>query len=255
MRVLCITQARTGSTRLPAKVLKTVNGQTLLSIHLDRIQRSEIIDKVIVATTIEPGDDRIVHIAEEKNLDDSRGSVNDVLDRFYQAALPFMPEWIVRITSDCPLIDPQLADQVINLAITQNVDYCSNTFENFFPDGTDVEVFKFAALKKAWAEATLKSDREHVTPYLYNNSDLKGGTLFTAASFSSGKDHSHVRLTVDEPADFEVIEKLIVALGIDATWEEYSDYYLRHSLGKINNQHIRNEGYLKSLKKDNDQQL
>src|SRR5436190_1324553 len=129
IKILAITQARTGSTRLPAKVLKEVSGHTLLEIHLKRILRSKLIDQVLIATTTEAGDEAIVKIADTLQLPSFRGSTYDVLERFYKAARPYHPEWVVRITSDCPLIDPEVIDNVIDLAMKSNVDYCSNTLE------------------------------------------------------------------------------------------------------------------------------
>jgi spore coat polysaccharide biosynthesis protein SpsF len=146
MEVLAITQARSGSTRLPNKVLKTIGNQTLLDIHLQRILTSKKIDQLLVATTVDELDLRIVEIAKAKDLPFYQGSIANVLDRFYQAAVTFKPKWVVRLTSDCPLIDAELIDSVINYAIEKDVDYCSNTLRPSFPDGMDIEVFKFSAL-------------------------------------------------------------------------------------------------------------
>src|SRR5690242_17368237 len=140
MKVLAITQARTGSTRLPGKVLKEIAGKTLLEIHLERILHSKLIDKLVVATTLEKEDDEIVKVAERANVSHYRGSLENVLDRFYQAAKIYQPEWVVRLTSDCPLIDANLIDQVIVFAMNNDVDYCSNTLVPTFPDGIDIEV-------------------------------------------------------------------------------------------------------------------
>ena len=175
MKVLAITQARYGSTRLPAKILKTVNDRTLLEIHLLRLLQSKNITKLKVATTTEPGAVYIVDIAKKMNIV-YQGSINDVLDRFYHAALPEDPDYIVRITSDCPLIDPLIVDRVIELAINGNFDYVSADTKSF-PDGMDVEVFKFSALLKAYDEATMQSEREHVTSYIWKNGTVKGGSL------------------------------------------------------------------------------
>ncbi len=250
MKVLAITQARTGSSRLPGKVLKTINNQSLLEIHLGRILRSRLIGQLIVATTVEKDDDAIVSVASAMHVPSYRGSVNNVLDRFYQAALPYQPEWVVRLTSDCPLMDPALLDEMIGFTIEKDVDYCSNGLQPSFPDGLDVEVFKFKALEKAWMEASLNSDKEHVTPYIYNNSSFRQKQLFSAANFAyHGANYDQVRLTVDELADFEVIRALVEKLGTACDWKTYADHYLSEDLVKGMNQHItRNEGYTKSLK-------
>lgn len=251
MKVLAITQARTGSTRLPNKILKTVNNKTLLATHIERILKAKNISKLLVATTIQSEDDIIETIAKPYNLETSRGSVNDVLDRFYQAAKPHNPEWIVRLTSDCPLIDPELIDSVIEKAIELNVDYMSNGLSPNFPNGMDVEVFKFSALEYAWKNATLKSDREHVTPYIYRNSSYQQGTLFKSENFGNDENFEHVRLTVDDPEDFKVLSIVIEELGIEKDWKSYADFYLSNPEVKQINEHInRNEGYIKSLNND-----
>lgn len=250
MKVLAITQARTGSTRLPGKVLKQVNGKTLLAIHLQRILKSKRIDGLLVATTVEKADDAIEDAVKQLNLPFYRGSLNDVLDRFYQAALPHQPDWVVRLTSDCPLMDPVLIDEIIKKAMELDVDYCSNTLTPSFPDGIDIEVFKFSALEKAWKEATLVSDREHVTPYIHQNSDHFKKGLFTSYNYSCPTDYSGVRLTVDEPMDFEVIRRLIEKMGDEMDWKTFADYYLSDpAISTMNKNILRNEGYINSLKK------
>lgn len=247
--VCLITQARTGSTRLPGKVLKKIGGEELLKIHLKRLSNCTAVDKIIVATTTEETDVHIENLVKSWNYDAFRGSENDVLDRFYKAiiSLDITPEWVVRVTSDCPLIDPELVDEVVRFAQEKNVDYAANILLERFPDGQDVEVFKFTALENAWTNATLKSEREHVTPYIRNNSDFKGGTIFTAANFPCSDDFSKVRMTVDEEKDFILIENLIAQLGTDKSWLDYTNFILENNLGNINGDIIRNEGYLKSV--------
>jgi len=252
IKTILITQARKGSTRLPGKVLKKILGKELLLIQLERLKKSKLVNKIIVATTTEAKDEEIANLVNNWGFESFRGSENNVLDRYYQAVLDsnYKPNWIVRVTSDNPLIDPELVDQVIEFAQLNNVDYVSNGFENQYPDGQDVEVFKFSALKKAWKEVKLNSDKEHVTPYIRNNSDVLGGTLFSAKNFPSEKDFSDIRMTVDEELDFMVIEKLITNLGTEKSWREYTQYVIENKLSEINAKIIRNEGYQKSLKND-----
>lgn len=253
MRIIAITQARYGSTRLPGKVLKEVNGATLLEIHLKRILRAKKIDDVVVATTNEPEADKISEIAAANHVEIYRGSTDDVLDRFYNAARVMRADWVVRLTSDCPLIDPELIDLVIERTLEANADYGTNTFENLFPDGQDVEVFSFKSLKTAWEDAKLQSEREHVTPYIRKNTNIEGGKLFTGFSYQSETDYSKVRMTVDEPADLRLTEILIGQLGVEQTWLKYTEYILENSLGSINADILRNEGYIKSLRNDKKQ--
>ncbi len=248
MKILAITQARIGSTRLPEKIMKKINGETLLEIHLKRILQSRLITKLKVATTIEPDAIQIVEICDKLGVETYRGSLNNVLERFYLTALPESPDWVVRLTSDCPLIDPLVIDKVINHAISNDFDYVSNTLLPTYPDGIDVEVFKFSALEKAHREAELTSELEHVTPFIWKNSTYKGGSLFTSDCVVNEKDFSAIRLTVDTIDDFQVIEKLVHLLGTDKTWLEYVNK-LEASLEimQINSRFQRNEGYQKSI--------
>jgi spore coat polysaccharide biosynthesis protein SpsF len=250
IKTILITQARIGSTRLPGKVLKEVAGKSLLQIHLDRLQKCSRISEIIVATTTKVEDSIIYDKAIEWGLSASRGSESDVLDRFYQAVKDKKADWIVRVTSDCPLIDAELVDKVIAFAQENEVDYCSNGFIENYPDGQDVEVFQFSALETAWKNAKLLSEREHVTPYIRNNSDYKAGTVFTALNYPCEFDFSKIRMTVDELRDFELIALLINNLGAEKSWMEYTNYIIENNLSKVNDQIIRNEGLLKSLKND-----
>ena len=250
VKTVLITQARSGSTRFPGKILKEIEGKSLLQIHLNRLRGCKTISKIIVATTIKPEDEIIYNKAIQWGFDASRGSELDVLDRFYKAVKNDKPDWIVRVTSDCPLIDPKLVDSIISFVQKKNVDYVSNTFVEKFPDGQDVEVFKFSALETAWKSAKLQSEREHVTPYIRNNSDFNGGVLFKAINFPCKFDYSKIRMTVDEIRDFELIKRLIEELGVDQTWLKYTNYVIENDLGIINNSIIRNEGLKTSLKND-----
>ena len=250
IKTILITQARTGSTRLPGKVLKKVNGNSLLQIHLDRVKKCKKVNEIMVATTVNDEDHVIFNNAKKWGFSAFRGSESNVLDRFYQAVKDKDADWIVRVTSDCPLLDPQLVDDVITYAQNYNYDYVSNGVVEHFPDGQDVEVFKFSALKLAWENAKLVSELEHVTPYIINNSDVKGGRIFSGHNYQCEQDYSHIRMTVDEPRDFDLIEHLIQKLGTEKTWLAYTNYMIENDLTKMNDQIIRNEGLLKSLKND-----
>ncbi len=249
-RTVLITQARTGSTRLPGKILMEVDSQPLLKIHLNRLNKAKNVDKIIVATTVNEDDYVVEKLAMEWGHEVYRGSENDVLDRFYQAVKKIKPAWVVRVTSDCPLIDPKLVDDVIFFAQENNIDYCSNTLSENFPDGQDVEVFRFTALEYAWKNATKKSDREHVTPFIRDNSNYYNNSYFSAINFENGSCFSHVRMTVDEIRDFELIRNVIEHLGVEKSWLEYAEYIISNNLNILNESIVRNEGYLKSLKND-----
>ncbi len=249
-KILLITQARMASTRLPGKIAKQIKGKSLLEIHLNRLKQCRNVSNIIVATTDTPSDDFIAESVKSWGFSFFRGSENDVLSRYYHAALPYAPKWIVRVTSDCPLIDPALVDEIITFTRENLLDYGSNVLVERFPDGQDVEVLAFNTLERAYRSATKNSDREHVTPYIRNNADGRGENLFRAANFPSPEDFSHVRMTVDEAADFEMMKRLIEAMGTEKSWLEYTHYILANDLFKLNEGIVRNEGMAKSLKEN-----
>lgn len=203
MKVLAIIQARLNSQRFPKKVLQKIKGRTLIDILLTRLSKSKIISKIVLATTNNLIDDELAVLVNNLGFDVYRGSENDVLDRFYKATEIYVPEFIVRITADCPMIDPEIVDEVIKQLIHTKSDYCSNNKPPTFPDGFDVEVFTFKSLKKAWEFSSKPYDREHVTPFIYRNPNK-----FKISTYSYHKNLSELRLTVDEKVDFEVVKKV-----------------------------------------------
>lgn len=239
MKILAISQARAGSKRLPGKIFKQLLGKSMLEIHLLRVMSSIRISKLMVATTLASDDDATEQIAKKLGLTIYRGKEDDVLDRFYQAAKNEQCDYIVRITADCPLIDPVIIDKVIEIAIGGNYDYTSNTLHPTYPDGTDVEVFKFSALQKAWKEAIQPSDREHVTPYIWRNSSYNDQSKFTSYSVENQINFSAIRITVDELVDFELIKKLMEELGTDKSWEDYTAHILTNPTYLNLNSHLK----------------
>ncbi|EON70439.1 cytidylyltransferase domain-containing protein [Lysinibacillus sphaericus] len=208
MRVVAIIQARMGSMRLPGKILKEVNGRSLLSYQLERLKGSRFIDEIVIATTTEDQDDKIVTFCEQQDVSYHRGSETDVLARYYEAALKYNADAIVRITSDCPIIDVQVVDKTIQYFLKSgHCDYVSNTVERTYPRGLDTEIFTFAALEKAHKEASLEWEREHVTAYFYTNQDV-----FKVGQAKNDTDYSKYRWTVDTEEDFELIKNIIEAL-------------------------------------------
>lgn len=201
--IIGIIQARMGSTRLPGKVLKEVNGKPLVSYQIDRIQNSKLLDKIVIATSTLEKDDSIEKFCEDNNIECFRGSENDVLSRYYDCAKKYNADTIVRLTADCPLSDPQIIDSVIGKFIEDKVDYCANTVpveSATFPDGTDVEVFSFDALSKAYHGIEDSHFREHVTFQFWQTDD------YTSSQYILNKDLSKYRLTVDYVEDYEVIK-------------------------------------------------
>ena len=246
--ITAIIQARMSSSRLPGKVLLPLLGQPMLARQVERTRRARELDAIVVATSTDPSDDPIAACCSSRGIAYERGSLDDVLDRYYQTALKGRPDRIVRLTADCPLIDPRVIDAVVAFAVTGRYDYASNTIESTFPDGLDVEVFTFSALETAWQEALLPSEREHVTPYLKNAPGIRRG------NFRGDKDLSHHRWTVDEPEDFALIEQVFEAL-----YPEQPDFGLseiiallarRPELARLNAQFVRDKGYRNSLAAD-----
>jgi glutamate-1-semialdehyde 2,1-aminomutase len=239
VKVLAIVQARMGSTRLPGKVLKEVNGKPLIEILFHRLSLSKKIDKIILATTQHKENDILAEIVEKRGFEVFRGSEDDVLDRYYQAAKIMEAETIVRVSGDSPIIDPVLLDNIITLFIQTEADFATNTNPPTYPDGMDASVCSFQTLKKAWQEASSKFDREHVTPY------IRGSNLFKKVNLENKHDYSNERWTVDDPEDFDVIEKVInhFTPNLDFSWEDVLELKKSHSEYFMANQGInRNEG-------------
>lgn len=207
MRIVAIIQARMGSTRLPGKILKKVNGRPLLSYQLERLQQSNYINDLVIATTIDEKDDLIVEFCKKNNILWYRGLEDDVLARYYETAKAFKADAIVRITSDCPIIDVQVVDKTIQYFLDNNYEYVSNTVERTYPRGLDTEVFTFEALEKAYKDAVRERDREHVTAYFYTNPDV-----FKIGSVRNEMDYSKYRWTVDTEEDFQLINNIIEKL-------------------------------------------
>jgi glutamate-1-semialdehyde 2,1-aminomutase len=197
--ILAIVQARMGSTRFPGKVMEPVCGKPLIEILFHRLSLSKKIDKIILATSIKKENDTLSEFIEKLGFEVFRGSENDVLDRYYQTSKLHSPKTVLRITGDCPLIDPKIVDKSINQFEQEQVDYLNNTTPPTYPDGMDVEIFNFETLREAWKKAGLSHDREHVSPYIRNNDK------FSKSYLINDNNYGHVRLTVDEPEDLKVI--------------------------------------------------
>lgn len=210
MKTVAIIQARMGSTRLPGKVLKPLAGKTVLGWVVERVKVSALIDEIVVATTIDPSDDDIVKEMRKNDIVTYRGSVEDVLGRYYECAQWRDADVIVRLTSDCPLLDPGVIDMVVKTREKEKVDYCSNTLERSFPHGADVEVFTFESLEKAFLHGHSPSEREHVTPYIWGHPDLFKLTNVAASPELCRPD---IRITVDTEADYMFMRAAYDHLG------------------------------------------
>ena len=249
VKITTIIQARIGSSRLPKKVLSDIEGRSMLWHLVNRLKNSKFSPEIIIATTISDLDKEILRLAKDLGVKGNAGSIDDVLDRFYQTALKYKLDIIVRITADCPLMDPLVFDKVIQFFLDGDYDYATNTLPPTFPDGLDVEVFTFETLKKAWKEAKLASEREHVTPYIRKNPQI-----FKLGNIISELDLSEMRWTVDEKEDLQFIMEIYNNLYNKKEVFLMDDILNllkeKPELLKINDQYERNEGYLKSLKED-----
>ena len=239
MKIVAIVQARMGSSRLPGKVLKLINGIPVIELLLLRLSKSKLVDQIVVATSDTDTDIRLAGYVRKLGFSCSQGSENDVLERFYDAAKQHDADVIVRITGDCPFVDADLVDQVIEGYLSSEVDYFSNVMPPTYPDGLDVEVFSFSVLERSHLESQVSYEREHVTPY------ARVSGFFQTGNMVASEDFSHIRLTLDERDDFTLIDKIFNYFSPDIhfTWSEILN--LRANMPDIFqiNQHInRNEG-------------
>jgi len=209
MSVVAIVQARMGSTRLPGKVLKEVLGKPLLAWQLERLREAHRLGQIVVATSRNPGDDSIEAFCKRQGVDCHRGSELDVLDRYHEAAHLFAADSVVRITADCPLIDPRIIDRLIDMFLDGQYDYAGTDPERSFPLGLDAEVVSIQALETAWREAVDPAEREHVLPFLYRRPQrFRLGYLRRDPPLPTT-----LRWTVDTVQDFELVKRLLEALA------------------------------------------
>lgn len=245
---LVIIQARMGSSRLPGKVLKQIRGHSLLEIQQMRISPSQLVDKIMIATTTNVEDDAIEAFCSEKDIACYRGSDWDVLDRYYQAAKKFNPKNVIRLTSDCPLHHYKVVDFVIQEYMESGRDYFSNSNNepDFLEDGFDVEVFSFKALETAWKEAKLLSEREHVTPYIKQSGKFSCG-------WKKYNSEYQYKLSVDSENDFKAVESIfnsfdsLTDFGMNDVLELLKS---KPEILEINKESIINSGYHKSIQND-----
>ena len=248
-RTIAIIQARMSSSRLPGKVLLDIAGEPMLARVIERAKRAKLVDKVIVATTTDPSDDPVSEFCAERGYNFTRGSLNDVLDRYYQAAKEYEAKTIVRLTADCPVLDADIVDLTIE-QLKDDVDFVANRLPppmgRTFPIGLDTEVCTFAALEYAWKNATEKHQREHVMPYLYEDTKLNTENEllhtgisprgFNIALLNHLPDHGTLRWTVDTPEDLDFIREVFARFDHDDFgWKDILDLLEKEpELGKIN---------------------
>lgn len=224
MKVVAIVQARMGSTRLPGKVLKDLAGKTMLVRVAERVSQISQINELLVATTDRPADDVIVEECRKHSIKVSRGDQDDVLDRYYRAAQLAKADVVVRITSDCPLIDPEISGKTIGAFLESQPDYASNVITRTYPRGLDTEVASFNALARAWQQARKPYERQHVMPYIYEHPES-----FKLLSVTGDEDFSSYRWTVDTAEDLEFVRAVYDHFG-DAPfqWKHVLSLLVRH---------------------------
>ena len=251
MKTVALIQARMSSSRLPGKVLEDICGQPMLWRVVDRARQAKQVDSVAVITSTHAADDAVERLCKEDNLPYFRGSLDDVLDRYYQAAVHFQADNVVRLTADCPLLDPKIIDKVVQTFHQGGFDYVSNSLECTYPDGLDTEIFRFAALERAWKEARLTSEREHVTPYIFKHPEL-----FRLGLVKHEEDLSALRWTVDTPRDLEFMRTIYNFIQDEACgMDEILQLLKEHpEITELNSGQERNEGYQKSLQEDTEAQ-
>lgn len=248
MRTVCIVQARMSSSRLPGKVLIQLGGKEVLAHVIDRLSLCRELDDVVVATSNDPSDDVLENWCMERNIKVFRGSLNDVLDRYYKCAIESQADCVIRITADCPLLDPQIVDEIVNQFKSGAYDLYYLSGE--FPDGLDCAAFSFFALENAWHQASLPSEREHVGPYI-----LKHPEYFRIGSLEKFKGLARHRWTLDEDRDLMFLNVVIdhfqsTKNNLFSTDDLINFLALNPGISDINRDIIRNEGLLKSIVSD-----
>lgn len=247
MKYLVIIQARCGSSRLPGKVLKDISGRTALEQMLNRVSKSQKVDEIIVATTLNKEDQPIVHRVSGLGCRVFAGNSEDVLDRYYQAAKLLKPEYVIRLTADCPLFDWRVLDDAISSLLPETDDLAM--LSETFPDGQDLEIVRFSVLEKIWKKASLASEREHVTLYLRNHRDQFHVQDYVCKLGNLNAE----RWTLDEAEDLEMIREVYKYFSprTDFSMEEIYEFLTEHpEIRSINQKFIRNEGLLISLAND-----
>jgi|SaaInlStandDraft_2_1057019.scaffolds.fasta_scaffold20927_3 spore coat polysaccharide biosynthesis protein SpsF len=247
-KITVMIQARTGSTRLPRKALKEIEGKLIIWHMINRAKKIKSVQQIIIITTKKKEDEIFLKIAQENGVFGFQGSEKDLLDRHYSCAKKFNADPIIRITSDCPLIDPCLVEKMLQVFLKKNYDYVTNREPPTYPDGLDTEIFSFSALKKADKFSKMSSEREHVNPYI-----VKNPKKFKIFNYENKKDLSHLRWTVDEKQDLKFVRQIYSRMKPKTLFSTNAILKIlakEPDLQKINQGINRNEGYAKSIKND-----
>ena len=247
MEIGCIIQARMGSTRLPGKVLEELEaGKSCLEYVIQQLEDVFDIKNMVIATTFLEEDDVIEKFCVERGINVFRGEPKNVLDRYYNCAKEFSIQNIVRITSDCPLIDPKIVLELIKKMKTGEFDYVSNALNRTFPIGLDAEIFTFHALEQSWKVAQLQSEKEHVTPFIKKNPKS-----FKQYNLESDKNKSNIRITLDVPEDLMLIRNIVSKISNrPILYKDLMELFEREPEILVINKNIKHDGYERSLRED-----
>jgi spore coat polysaccharide biosynthesis protein SpsF len=246
LKIIGIIQGRTGSTRFPNKLLKKINGKTLIELYIERVKHSKLLDDVVFATSTNEEDSIFIDML--KNVSIFRGSENDLLDRYYQCSKKYEADIIVRLTSDDAFVDPDVIDRAVSiLKENKYIDFVTNHFEPTYPEGLDIEAYTFRTLEHLWLNAKKKYQREHVFPYVQENK-----SEFKIINFKQDIDYSKYRWTIDYECDYEMVKKIYEYLYKDTIIFKQEDIIIllkdNPEIAKINSHIKRKEGVNKSIK-------
>ncbi len=255
--IVAIIQARLNSTRLPGKILKKINGISFLELQLKRLKKCKKITKVVLAFPDNSSSNPLINLAKKLGCTYFLGSEINLLSRYYNAAKSVKADYIIRLTSDCPLLDFTLIDNMITLILRKKYDIVTNVLPPSWPDGLDVNIFTKELLIDAYNNANLLSDKEHVVPWMWKNSNLKNGKLYRGYNYKSANNYTNYRWTLDNQLDLNFFSQISAKLSLKKleaiSTRELIDFFKKNkSLIKINADNIRDSGYIDSLKKDNE---
>ena len=254
-RVIAIIQARMNSERLPGKVLKLINGRTFIELIIRRLERSNLIDDIVFALPDNQSSHPIISLLKSININYHLGDEHNLVSRYLEAAKAHNADYIIRITADCPFVDPDIIDNMIKKILSNKLDFITNVFPPSWPDGLDITIFSIKTLLKTNKYASLNSDKEHVVPWMWKNSNLKNKNMLKAFNHIAPMDMRKYRWTLDTKEDYDFFNKTAKKLSwdmlVEMTWEGFIDFYKNnHNLSLINKKNKRDEGYKISLDKD-----
>lgn len=256
-KLVAIIQARFNSSRLPGKVLKLIKGISFLELQIRRLKYSKRIDEIVLALPNNNSSEPLIKLANKIKISYILGNEENLLSRYKKAAIKTNADYIVRITSDCPLISPYILDEMVNLIFKKKYDIITNVLPPSWPDGLDLNVFNKKILFEACSNAVLKSDKEHVVPWMWRNSQLQKCKKFKGYNYKSRKDYSFMRWTLDSQSDFLFFKKLSLYLSLKEletmSFEDFISFFKKNkNLVKINADNIRDSGYTKSQSLDHE---